>query len=113
MRRVYTADWRNNNENELISNINVASATPNCSPDNNSSAIIGLRRVLAIIAIIAIAKVYFPTHYITQFRPAWIIPGFVLGAKPRRLSGYVSSPPSSPCAPGCNKRLYSTARVCT
>lgn len=55
MWRDYTTDWCNNNENELISNINAASSTPNCSPDNNSSTIIELR-VLDIIVIIVIAK---------------------------------------------------------
>lgn len=65
MWRDYTADWCNNNENELISNINAASSTPNCSLDNNSSTIIGLRCVLDIILIIVIARgvSYIALHY--------------------------------------------------
>lgn len=65
MWRDYTTDWYNNNENELISNINAASSTPNCSLDNNSSTIIGLRCMLAIIVIIVIAKprIYCVTHF--------------------------------------------------
>lgn len=76
IRRDYTADCCNNNENELISNINVASSTPNCSADNNSSTIIGLRCVLDIIVIAngvpRIALHYFNSHELfPNFTPCW------------------------------------------
>lgn len=86
MRRDYTADWCNNNENELISNINATSSTPNCSPDNNSSTIIALPCVLDTIAIIVIAKVVVPHITLYYFNSHELLLTFSL----YKIRGYYS-----------------------